>query len=483
MGAEMSYLIGHSIATNLGQVMHPLLSVGILQSRRPDSGNSMQQMSLGADAAPTDWCDSSQPAWPPQASRAQGLEQLEAFISKAGRAYQTHRNTDVGPGRHGHVSLLSPYLRHRLIDETEVLSQVLAEHSQSEAFKFVQEVFWRSYWKGWLEQRSLLWPEYQQQLPGILQRQTQNRRQSDDYNAAVNGATHIPLFNEWCEELVRTGYLHNHARMWFASIWIFTLKLPWQLGADFFVRHLMDGDPASNTLGWRWVAGLHTAGKSYLATAKNIKTCAQARLAGRSDQELGLNKLATSTFNLPEHLSAKALQKTEIRWPAPETADPAGYQANHGRTALLLTEEDLTWMPSQQPQGIVALSASPRSVIASCSDVVRHFTESAIHDGLQRFTGHYASLGLPCAESALDDEALVRWLVEQRMDAVVCAYAPMGPTRLRLRALRGQLACKGISMRMQMRDYDRLVWPHASRGFFQLGKRIAEFLDIMRLGA
>ena len=483
MGTEMSYLIGHSIATNLGQVMHPLLSVGIVQSRRPDSGNSMQQMSLGADAAPTDWCDSSQPAWPPQASRAQGLEQLEAFISKAGRAYQTHRNTDLGPGRHGHVSLLSPYLRHRLIDETEVLSQVLAEHSQSEAFKFVQEVFWRSYWKGWLEQRSLLWPEYQQQLPGILQRQTQNRRQSDDYNAAVNGATHIPLFNEWCEELVRTGYLHNHARMWFASIWIFTLKLPWQLGADFFVRHLMDGDPASNTLGWRWVAGLHTAGKSYLATAKNIKTCAQARLAGRSDQELGLNKLATSTFNLPELLSAKALQKTEIRWPAPETADPAGYQANHGRTALLLTEEDLTWMPSQPPQGIVALSASPRSVIASCSDVVRHFTESAIHDGLQRFTGHYASLGLPCAESALDDEALVRWLVEQRMDAVVCAYAPMGPTRLRLRALRGQLACKGISMRMQMRDYDRLVWPHASRGFFQLGKRIPEFLDIMRLGA
>ena len=483
MGTEMSYLIGHSIATNLGQVMHPLLSVGIVQSRRPDSGNSMQQMSLGADAAPTDWCDSSQPAWPPQASRAQGLEQLEAFISKAGRAYQTHRNTDLGPGRHGHVSLLSPYLRHRLIDETEVLSQVLAEHSQSEAFKFVQEVFWRSYWKGWLEQRSLLWPEYQQQLPGILQRQTQNRRQSDDYNAAVNGATHIALFNEWCEELVRTGYLHNHARMWFASIWIFTLKLPWQLGADFFVRHLMDGDPASNTLGWRWVAGLHTAGKSYLATAKNIKTCAQARLAGRSDQELGLNKLATSTFNLPELLSAKALQKTEIRWPAPETADPAGYQANHGRTALLLTEEDLTWMPSQPPQGIVALSASPRSVIASCSDVVRHFTESAIHDGLQRFTGHYASLGLPCAESALDDEALVRWLVEQRMDAVVCAYAPMGPTRLRLRALRGQLACKGISMRMQMRDYDRLVWPHASRGFFQLGKRIPEFLDIMRLGA
>ena len=58
--------------------------------------------------------------------------------------------------------------------------------------------------------------------------------------------------------------------MWFASIWIHTLNLPWQLGADFF-KNLLDGDPASNTLSWRWVAGLHTQGKCYLATENNIK--------------------------------------------------------------------------------------------------------------------------------------------------------------------------------------------------------------------
>jgi deoxyribodipyrimidine photo-lyase len=78
------------------------------------------------------------------------------------------------------------------------------------------------------------------------------------------------VFDDWAQELVATGYLHNHARMWFASIWIFTLRLPWELGADFFLRHLIDGDPASNTLSWRWVGGLHTPGKTYLATADNI---------------------------------------------------------------------------------------------------------------------------------------------------------------------------------------------------------------------
>ena len=72
-------------------------------------------------------------------------------------------------------------------------------------------------------------------------------------------------------ELKKTGYLHNHTRMWFSSIWIFTLDLPWQLGAEFFMKYLKDGDPASNTLSWRWTAGLQTKGKNYVAQEWNIK--------------------------------------------------------------------------------------------------------------------------------------------------------------------------------------------------------------------
>ena len=87
---------------------------------------------------------------------------------------------------------------------------------------------------------------------------------------ACFGQTGIECFDTWARELTTTGYLHNYARMWFASIWIFTLKLPWQLGPDFFLRHLLDGDTASNTLSWRWVAGLQTVGKTYLARAANI---------------------------------------------------------------------------------------------------------------------------------------------------------------------------------------------------------------------
>ena len=92
-----------------------------------------------------------------------------------------------------------------------------------------------------------------------------------NYYNAIEGLTDIECFNYWVNELKSTGYLHNHARMWFASIWIFTLELPWQLGAEFFLRYLYDADSASNTLSWRWVAGLQTKGKHYLAKNWNIE--------------------------------------------------------------------------------------------------------------------------------------------------------------------------------------------------------------------
>jgi deoxyribodipyrimidine photo-lyase len=206
-------------------------------------------------------------------TRAAGLARLAAFAPSAGRHYAASRNDDLGPDRRSNVSVLSPYIRHRLITEEEVLAAVLAQHSQSAAEKFVQEVFWRTYFKGHLETRPVIWSNYRhnldQQIDGLLAKGSFRKH----YERAVEGRTGIDCFDTWVEELAETGYLHNHARMWFASIWIFTLKLPWELGADFMIRHLIDGDPASNTLSWRWVGGLHTKGKTYLARPDNIRSC------------------------------------------------------------------------------------------------------------------------------------------------------------------------------------------------------------------
>ena len=206
-------------------------------------------------------------------TRAAGLETLADFVPRAGRDYARDRNHDTGASR-DNVSGLSPYLRHRLLTEREVVAAVLERHPLSSAEKFVQEVFWRTYWKGWLEQRPEVWRRYRRDLAELL---PPGGSPSHDYEEAIAGRTGIDAMDAWVHELFDTGYLHNHTRMWFASIWIFTLGLPWQLGADFFYRHLLDGDAASNTLSWRWVAGLQTAGKTYLATASNISRFTDGR--------------------------------------------------------------------------------------------------------------------------------------------------------------------------------------------------------------
>ena len=197
-------------------------------------------------------------------TRTAALAQLEKFLPLAAK-YASTRNFDLGPDHHTGVSQLSPYLRTRLITEEETTRAVLGKHSPRAAEKFLQEIAWRTYWKGWLEMRPTAWHHYTSTLTSL-----EKQRNLPDYQNAISGNTPIPCFNHWATELTSTGYLHNHARMWFASIWVFTLRLPWQLGADFFYRHLLDGDPASNTLSWRWVGGLHTKGKTYLARAANI---------------------------------------------------------------------------------------------------------------------------------------------------------------------------------------------------------------------
>ena len=202
-----------------------------------------------------------------EASRASALNELNNFVENNLSNYSKLRNFDFGPEKRSNVSCLSPYITHGIINEKEVIEKSLSKFSFSKNEKFIQEVLWRTYWKGWLELRPNVWSDYLIELNKIKEEFKDNQKYLD----ALKGKTNIECFNAWINELKENNYLHNHTRMWFASIWIFTLELPWQLGAEFFMQHLYDGDAASNTLGWRWVAGVQTQGKHYLASEWNIK--------------------------------------------------------------------------------------------------------------------------------------------------------------------------------------------------------------------
>jgi len=201
-----------------------------------------------------------------EASRAKAVDQLNKFIEQNLSDYSKLRNFDFGPDNRSNISCLSPYITHGIINELEVIDKSLKRFSFAKNEKFIQEVLWRVYWKGWLELRPNVWSDYLIELSKVKDQFKNNQ----NYLNAVEGKTNVDCFNQWVIELKENNYLHNHTRMWFASIWIFTLELPWQLGAEFFMQHLYDGDAASNTLGWRWVSGVQTQGKHYLASEWNI---------------------------------------------------------------------------------------------------------------------------------------------------------------------------------------------------------------------
>ena len=367
-------------------------------------------------------------------TRAAALDRLAQVAPRTGRAYAAGRNTDRGPEVDTTTTALSPYLRRRLVLEQEVVGAAQAAQGGGQTEKFVEEVFWRSYFKGNLETHPSAWTNYLELAAhGQNQLATQSglRRVFED---AVAGRTGIECFDDWSRELVEVGWLHNHTRMWFASIWIFTLRLPWALGADFFLRHLIDGDPASNTLSWRWVAGLHTRGKVYAARAENIRRYTDGRY---SPAELDENPTA--------------LQEDVV--PAQKPLPPAGL-APQGDVALLLHLDDLH--PESLPLGTASvvrvgglLAHTPGAV-----ERVRQADEAAMADTLARAAAHFGCAAGPVAEGWAGDLP------------VVTAWAPVGPSADAL-----PQGCTRVR-----RHWDSLTWPKSTRGYFQVKTAIPAIL-------
>ena len=366
-------------------------------------------------------------------TRNAALVRLAGVIPDAGPVYAANRNADAGPGRET-TTVLSPYLRRRLLLEEEVVAAALAAHGPGPAARFVEEVFWRTYFKGHLETHPAIWADYLALVEEGQGQLAANAGLRRTFDRAIEGRTGIDGFDDWARELTDTGWLHNHARMWFASIWIFTLRLPWALGADFFLRHLVDGDPASNTLSWRWVAGLHTRGKPYAARADNIRRYTADRFA---PDGLNENPVALDEPRAPRLV------------PLPDPDPPP-----EGDVALLLHLDDLH--PESLPLAparvvrVGGLVAHP----PGATERVRRLNDEAMADALARAAAHFACPAGPAADGWADGLP------------VVTAWAPVGPSADALPP-----GCLRVRRR-----WDELVWPRSTRGYFQVRAAIPGIL-------
>lgn len=396
------------------------------------------------------------------ATRESALARLEEFLPEVPRYAARRNHVEVG---HENVSRLSAALSHRLITEREVVDAVLQRHSLRSAEKFLQEVMWRGYWKGWLEWRPVVWDRYMASVQMLEDGQTAAEREA--CARVAEGRSGSGMMNHFARELVETGYLHNHARMWWASYWIHHERLPWELGAKFFLEHLLDADAASNTLSWRWVAGLQTKGKTYLATEQNIrKFCAPelVEFAGG----VGFKKGVAARPKLEDEvMELRALS---------EISFPGEHQRSDGsrRLAVVMHDEDLS------------LETGPLAALKP--DLLLHFVRGnedlasprgrwlaqARTDAQARARAHFGCAVQVCHSA----DELSSAVASAGIEEVVMMKPFVGPVRDALRDLPIKLSELGVGFSRLRRPWDNALLPYTQRGFFpywnSVGRKLAK---------
>ena len=375
-----------------------------------------------------------------EASRAKAIDKLNNFVEKNLSDYSKLRNFDFGPDKRGNVSCLSPYVTHGIINEIEIIKKSLARFSFSKNEKFIQEVLWRTYWKGWLELRPNVWIDYLVSLKNIREKFRDNK----EYLNAMEGNTNIECFNEWVKELKENNYLHNHARMWFASIWIFTLDLPWQLGAEFFMQHLYDGDAASNTLGWRWVAGIQTQGKHYLASEWNIKKFTNNRFSN-----INLNE------NTPPKVSEKTYSIIKQNFENPQDIE---------NDNLLIFENNLsletTDFKDNKFKKIYLVSNKNENRSIKLSEKVIKFKSHLIKDQEQRLKNQ-----------SIDCEIIDVSEVKKIGENIISLYPTVGENL-------DYLNSNNIKLNFLYRKLDQYSWQYCNKGFFNFKNYIPKIITM-----
>jgi hypothetical protein len=375
-----------------------------------------------------------------EASRAKAIEKLNHFVENNLTDYSKLRNFDLGPEGRSNVSCLSPYITHGIVSEKEIIKKCLNKFSFAKNEKFIQEVLWRTYWKGWLELRPNVWSDY---LIG-LKKIREDFKDNKQYLNAIEGKTNIECFNSWVNELKENNYLHNHTRMWFASIWIFTLELPWQLGAEFFMQHLYDGDAASNTLGWRWVAGIQTQGKHYLASEWNIKKFTNNRF-----QNIKLNE------NAPPKVSEKSYSIIKQDFRNPQDIEEKN---------LVIFENNLSFEITDFKENnfkkiyIVSNRNETRSIKLSEKSV--KFKSLLINDQQQRLR-----------DNSIDCE-IIDISEIKNIENCYGLYPAVGENL-------DYLNSNNIKLDFLYRNLDRLSWQYCNKGFFNFKNYIPKIISAL----
>ena len=197
--------------------------------------------------------------------------------------------------KNGHVTKLSPYISRGVIS-TRFIYEKLVEKgfNLKKCEKFIQELAWRDFWQQiWVNKGDLIDEDLKREQEGV-----------NDFKISkslVEAKTGINCIDEEINNLYEFGYMHNHMRMYVASIATNIAKSHWKTPAKWMYYHLLDGDWASNSLSWQWVAGSNS-NKKYYANQENVNKYFNSNQKGTF---LDNSYDIISSMNVPDEVSEK----------------------------------------------------------------------------------------------------------------------------------------------------------------------------------
>jgi len=278
----------------------------------------------------------------------------------------------------GDVTYLSPYISRGVISTKQVLEHVVARGIDiSQIEPFVKELCWRDYFQrvGQVKDLSREIKEPQQPVSN-----------HEIPVEVVNANTGITGIDQAIQRLYSTGYMHNHCRMYTASVVCNIARSHWLHPARWMYYHLLDGDWASNACSWQWVAGANSS-KKYYANQENINKYTST---SQTSTWLDTSYEALEQMEVPNQL--QALQRVVL-----ETVLPEGdlVQIDHRLPTFIYTYYNLDpqWHAGEAGNRILLLEPDffhAYPISRKCMEFMLALSKN-IH-GLQVYIGSFGSL-------------------------------------------------------------------------------------------
>ena len=280
----------------------------------------------------------------------------------------------------GDVTYLSPYISRGIISSKQVMEIVLAKgYKPYEIEKFLQELAWRDYFQRVLQEKgNSIWDDLKQEQPDV--------KHNKMIEAVAKANTGIDAIDNKIKELYETGYMHNHLRMYVASITCNMAKAHWRLPATWLYYHLLDGDIASNNCSWQWTAASFSSKKYYFDQA-NVN-----KYTGSNQRKSFIDKTYEEIADMEIPQSLKVTIDLDLQTVLPKTDFPI---IDYSKPTLIYSSYNLDnqWRKAEDANKILLLEPSHFQKYPVSEKVFQFIIDLSKNiDGIQIFVGEFTEL-------------------------------------------------------------------------------------------